>query len=77
MRVERATLANGLRLAVAPVADVRSTAVFLAIEAGQWHEPAGRAGVARPDACHQCRIGFLHRPLPDTRGRESVEAGVD
>ena len=47
MRVERATLANGLRLAVVPVADLRSAAVFLAIEAGQWHEPAGRPGVAR------------------------------
>jgi zinc protease len=47
MRVERRRLANGLRIAVAPIADLRSTAVLLAIEAGQWYEPIGRAGIAR------------------------------
>jgi zinc protease len=47
MRVERRRLENGLRVAVAPIADLRSTAVLLAIEAGQWYEPLGRAGIAR------------------------------
>ena len=47
IRVERRRLANGLRIAVAPVADLRSAAILLAIEAGQWFEPVGRAGVAR------------------------------
>ena len=40
-------------------------------------EPIRRAGVAGPDACHKCRIGFLHRPLPDTRGGESVEGAAE
>ena len=47
MRVERHRLDNGLRIAVAPIADLRSTSVLLAIEAGQWFEPTDRAGVAR------------------------------
>ena len=45
--VRRDTLANGMRLAVVPIADLRSTAVLLAVEAGQWFEPVGRPGVAR------------------------------
>lgn len=45
--VERRRLDNGLRVAVAPIPDLRSTSVLLAIEAGQWFEPTGRAGVAR------------------------------
>ncbi len=47
MKVERRRLDNGLRIAVAPIADLRSTAVLLAVEAGAWFEPVGRAGVAR------------------------------
>ena len=47
IRVERGRLDNGMRIAVAPIADLRSTSVLLAIEAGQWFEPTGRAGVAR------------------------------
>ncbi len=46
-RVHRSALDNGLRLAVVPIAGLRSTAVLLAVEAGQWFEPAGRPGVAR------------------------------
>ena len=46
-RIERSVLSNGLRLAVVPIADLRSTSVLLAVEAGQWFEPAGRPGVAR------------------------------
>jgi zinc protease len=46
-RVHRSVLANGLRLAVVPIADLRSTSVLLAVEAGQWFEPAGRPGIAR------------------------------
>ena len=45
--VHRSALANGLRLAVVPIADLRSTSVLLAVEAGQWFEPAGRPGIAR------------------------------
>ncbi|MBU6422946.1 MAG: insulinase family protein, partial [Chloroflexi bacterium] len=39
--------AGRLRVAVAPIAGLRSVVVLLALEAGQWSEPAGRAGVAR------------------------------
>ncbi len=46
-RVHRSALPNGLRLAVAPIAGLRSTAVLLAVEAGQWFEPVGRPGIAR------------------------------
>src|SRR5512138_2406422 len=45
--VERRRLDNGLRIAVAPIAELRTTAVLLAVEAGQWFEPLDRAGVAR------------------------------
>ncbi|OLD11267.1 MAG: hypothetical protein AUJ06_00730 [Chloroflexi bacterium 13_1_40CM_3_70_6] len=47
MEIRRHRLANGLRVAVAPIAGLRSVAALLAIEAGQWFEPAGRPGVAR------------------------------
>jgi zinc protease len=47
MDVRRSRLANGLRVAVAPIPGLRSVAVLLAIEAGQWFEPAGRPGIAR------------------------------
>ncbi len=60
MRVERAVLSNGLRIAVAPVADLRSVAVLLAVEAGQWHEPPGRAGVARLTAQTMLRGTTAH-----------------
>lgn len=46
-RVHRSALPNGLRVAVVPIADLRSTSVLLAVEAGQWFEPAGRPGIAR------------------------------
>jgi zinc protease len=47
MDVRRTRLANGLRVAVAPISGLRSVAVLLAIEAGQWFEPSGRPGIAR------------------------------
>ncbi|HZP97266.1 MAG TPA: pitrilysin family protein [Candidatus Limnocylindria bacterium] len=47
IRVERRRLDNGLRIAVAAIPELRSTSVLLAVEAGQWFEPAGHAGVAR------------------------------
>jgi len=47
MRVQRQRLANGMRIAVAPIADLRTTSVILTVEAGQWFEPLGRPGVAR------------------------------
>jgi zinc protease len=47
MDVRRKRLDNGLRVAAIPIAGLQSTAVLLAIEAGQWFEPAGRPGVAR------------------------------
>ncbi len=46
-KVARRQLPGGLRIAVAPIAGLRSASVVLALEAGQWFEPAGRAGVAR------------------------------
>jgi len=46
-KVHRTALANGLRIATVPIAGLRSTSVFLAVEAGQWFEPAGRPGIAR------------------------------
>ena len=45
--VTRRTLANGLRVAAIPIAGLRSVSVLLAMEAGQFFEPAGRPGVAR------------------------------
>jgi zinc protease len=36
-----------LKVAVVPIAGLRSVAVLLALEAGQWSEPAGRPGIAR------------------------------
>ena len=47
MDVRRRALASGLRVVVAPIAGLRSVAVLLAIEAGQWFEPPGRPGIAR------------------------------
>jgi len=46
-RVFRHSLANGMRVAIVPIPGLRSTAVLLAVEAGQWFEPVGRPGVAR------------------------------
>ncbi|HEY8758078.1 MAG TPA: pitrilysin family protein [Candidatus Limnocylindria bacterium] len=45
--VSRRTLRNGLRVAAIPIAGLRSISVLLAMEAGQFFEPAGRPGVAR------------------------------
>jgi zinc protease len=45
--VTRRTLRNGLRVAAIPIAGLRSVSVVLAMEAGQFFEPAGRPGVAR------------------------------
>ena len=47
IRVERRRLANGMRIAVAPIPTLRSASVVLTVEAGQWFEPVGRPGVAR------------------------------
>lgn len=47
MDVRRHRLENGLRIATIPIAGLQSAAVLLAIEAGQWFEPAGRPGIAR------------------------------
>ena len=47
MDVRRHRLDNGLRVAVVPIPGLLSAAVLLAIEAGQWFEPAGRPGVGR------------------------------
>ncbi len=44
--VQRAS-AGRLRIAVAPIAGLRSVSALLALEAGQWSEPSGRPGVAR------------------------------
>ena len=45
--VRRRTLANGLRVAAIPIAGLRSVSALLAMEAGQFFEPAGRPGIAR------------------------------
>jgi zinc protease len=45
--VRRHRLENGLRVAVVPIPGLLSAAVLLAIEAGQWFEPAGRPGIGR------------------------------
>jgi zinc protease len=47
MDVRRERLENGLRVAAIPIAGLQSAAVLLAIEAGQWFEPAGRPGIGR------------------------------
>ena len=43
---ERATLANGMRLVVAPVSKLPLVTVFAVVDAGAVSEPADRAGVA-------------------------------
>ena len=45
--IQRRVLANGLKVALVPIAGLRSVAAVLAMEAGQFFEPAGRPGVAR------------------------------
>jgi len=45
-RVHRAKVGR-LRVAVVPIEGLRSVAALLALEAGQWSEPAGRPGIAR------------------------------
>ncbi|HEV8536053.1 MAG TPA: pitrilysin family protein [Candidatus Limnocylindria bacterium] len=47
MEVRRHRLENGLRVAAVPIAGLRSAAVLLAIEGGQWFEPTRRPGIAR------------------------------
>jgi zinc protease len=47
VNVRRHRLDNGLRVAVVPIPGLLSAAVLLAIEAGQWFEPAGRPGIGR------------------------------
>ena len=45
--IRRRTLKNGLRVAAVPIPGLRSVVALLAMEAGQFFEPAGRPGVAR------------------------------
>jgi zinc protease len=45
--IKRRTLKNGLRFAAVSIAGLRSVSALLAMEAGQFFEPAGRPGVAR------------------------------
>ena len=45
--IARRALGNGLRVAAVPIAGLRSVSALLAMEAGQFFEPAGRPGVAR------------------------------
>lgn len=47
IQIARRTLPNGLRVAVVPIAGLRSVSALLAMEAGQFFEPAGRPGIAR------------------------------
>lgn len=47
IEIERRFLSNGLKVAVVPIAGLRSVSALLAMEAGQFFEPAGRPGVAR------------------------------
>jgi zinc protease len=57
--VQRRTLKNGLRVALVPIAGLRSVSALLAMEAGQFFEPAGRPGVARLTA--QAMLRGTHR----------------
>src|SRR5438477_8538479 len=45
--IHRHRLKNGLRVAAVPIAGLRSVSALLAMEAGQFFEPAGRPGIAR------------------------------
>jgi zinc protease len=45
--IRRRTFHNRLRVALVPIAGLRSVAALLAMEAGQFFEPPGRPGVAR------------------------------
>lgn len=46
LRVHRGEVGR-LRVAIAPIAGLRSVVAYLALEAGQWAEPDGRPGIAR------------------------------
>lgn len=60
MEIHRRTLGNGLKVAVVPIAGLRSVSALLAMEAGQFFEPGGRPGVARLTARALLR-GTQHR----------------
>ena len=45
--IQRRVLGNGLKVALVPIVGLRSVSAVLAMEAGQFFEPAGRPGVAR------------------------------
>ncbi len=45
--IERRALGDHLRVAVVTIPGLRSVSALVALEAGQWFEPRGRAGVAR------------------------------
>lgn len=47
IRVERRVLNAHLRVAAVSIPGLRSVSALVALEAGQWFEPRGRAGVAR------------------------------
>jgi zinc protease len=47
IEIARRTLTNGLRVAAVAIPGLRSVSALLAMEAGQFFEPAGRPGVAR------------------------------
>lgn len=47
IRIVRRAVAANVDVAVAPIAGLSSVATFVALQAGQWFEPRGRAGVAR------------------------------
>jgi zinc protease len=60
MDIVRQRLPNGLRIVVTPILGLRSVAVLLAIEAGQWFEPRGRPGIARLTAQAMLRGTTAH-----------------
>ena len=47
MDIRRRTFGNGLKVAIVAIPGLRSVSAVLAMEAGQFFEPAGRPGVAR------------------------------
>ncbi|MDP9245043.1 MAG: insulinase family protein [Chloroflexota bacterium] len=79
IHIDRRALTNGLRVAAVPIPGLRSVSVMLAMEAGQYFEPAGRPGVARLTAQTMLRGTARHdaRAWSDTLDGLGASARLD
>ncbi len=76
IRVERRVLMDRLRVAAVEIPGVRSVSVLVALEAGQWFEPRGRAGVARLTAQSLLRGTVRHGAAAWGEALDELGAGA-